>query len=123
MPESDCGPFMKGEIKLIHTVAERLGHFILHQRLRGMYEKMSDDRREAAGEKQGWRIALDLLRNTNPNLLIRVSRKMMNYLGWRGVSEARDLLQRFSGDRMTERRLRRIQPAPEQGVHGPVLRS
>jgi len=53
MPESDCGPFMKGEVKLIHTVAERLGHFILHQRLRGMYEKMSDDRRETAGAKQG----------------------------------------------------------------------
>ncbi len=102
MPESDCGPFMKGEVKLIHTVAERLGHFILHQRLRGMYEKMSDDRREAAGEKQGWRIALDLLRNTNPGLLIRVSRKMMNYLGWRGVTEARDLLQRFSGGRTIE---------------------
>ncbi len=101
-PESDCGPFMKGEIKLIHTIAERLGHFILHQRLRGMYEKMSDDRREAAGEKQGWRIALDLLRNTNPGLLIRVSRKMMNYLGWRGVSEARDLLQRFSGGQTVE---------------------
>jgi pyruvate,water dikinase len=101
-PESDCGPFMKGEVKLIQTVAERLGHFILHQRLRGMYEKMSDDRREPGGAKQGWRIALDLLRNTNPSLLIRVSRKMMNYLGWRGVTEARDLLQRFSGGRMTE---------------------
>ncbi|MCU0243842.1 MAG: PEP/pyruvate-binding domain-containing protein [Acidobacteria bacterium] len=101
-PESDCGPFMKGEIKLIQTIAERLGHFILHQRLRGMYEKMSDDRREAAGEKQGWRIALDLLRNTNPGLLIRVSRKMMNYLGWRGVTEARDLLQRFSGGQTVE---------------------
>ncbi len=96
-PEADCGPFMKGEVKLIHTVAERLGHFILHQRLRGMYEKMSDVRRDAAGEKRGWRIALDLLRNTNPSLLIRVSRKMMNYLGWRGVTEARDLLQRFGG--------------------------
>jgi len=101
-PESDCGPFMKGEVRLIQTIAERLGHFILHQRLRGMYEKMSDDRREASGEKRGWRIALDLLRNTNPSLLIRVSRKMMNYLGWRGVIEARDLLQRFSGDRMTD---------------------
>ena len=98
-PESDCGPFMKGEIKLIQSIAERLGHFILHQRLRGMYEQISDERRDAAGGKQGWRIALDLLRNTNPNLLIRVSRKMMNYLGWRGVTEARDLLQRFSGDR------------------------
>ena len=101
-PESDCGPFMKGEVKLIQTVAERLGHFILHQRLRGMYEQISDDRRDASGEKRRWRIALDLLRNTNPNLLIRVSRKMMNHLGWRGVSEARGLLQRFSGDRVAD---------------------
>jgi pyruvate,water dikinase len=101
-PESDCGPFMKGEIKLIQTIAERLGHFILHQRLRGMYEEISDERRAAAGGKQGWRIALDLLRNTNPSLLIRVSRKMMNYLGWRGVTEARDLLQRFSGNGMAD---------------------
>src|SRR5512137_180568 len=96
MPESDCGPFMKGEIKLIQTIAERLGHFILHQRLRGMYEEISDERRGLAGGKQGWRIALDLLRNTNPQVLVRVSRKMINYLGWRGVPEARDLLARFS---------------------------
>ncbi|MBP1659004.1 MAG: phosphoenolpyruvate synthase, partial [Candidatus Aminicenantes bacterium] len=95
-PESDCGPFMKGEIKLIQTIAERLGHFILHQRLRGMYEEISDERRGIAGSKQGWRIALDLLRNTNPQVLVRISRKMINYLGWRGVAEARDLLQRFS---------------------------
>ncbi len=27
---------------------------------------------------------------------------MMNYLGWRGVAEARDLLQRFSGDGMND---------------------
>jgi pyruvate,water dikinase len=100
--ESDCGPFLKGEVKLIQTIAERLGHFILHQRLRGMYEEISDGHREAAGGKQGWRIALNLLRNTNPELLIRVSRKMMNYLGWRGVTEARDLLQRFSGGRMMD---------------------
>jgi pyruvate, water dikinase len=101
-PESDCGPFMKGEVKLIQTIAERLGHFILHQRLRGMYEQMSDNRREAGGGTRGWRIALDLLRNTNPGLLARVSRKMMNYLGWRGVTEARDLLQEFSGSRGAE---------------------
>jgi pyruvate,water dikinase len=101
-PESDCGPFMKGEVKLIQTIAERLGHFILHQRLRGMYEQMSDGRRDVAEGKGGWRIALDLLRNTDPNLLIRISRKMMNYLGWRGVTEARALLQRYSGDRVAE---------------------
>src|SRR4030042_1230202 len=32
-PEGDCGPFIKGEVKLIQTIAERLGHFLLHQRL------------------------------------------------------------------------------------------
>ena len=101
-PESDCGPFMKGEVKLIHTIAERLGHFILHQRMREMYEEISEGHRDAAGEKRAWKIALDLLRNTNPGLLIRISHKMMNYLGWRGVTEARDLLQRFSGGRTAE---------------------
>jgi pyruvate,water dikinase len=94
-PESDCGPFMKGELKLLQSIAERLGQFILHQRLRSMYEQISDERRGAGG-KQGWRIALDLLRNTNPQVLVRIARKMINYLGWRGVAEARDLLQRFS---------------------------
>ena len=38
--ESDCGPFLNGEVKLTQTIAERLGHFILHQRLRGMYEEI-----------------------------------------------------------------------------------
>ena len=98
-PESDCGPFLKGEIKLIQTIADRIGHFVLHQRLSQMFEEMNEERRGASDEKAGWRIALDLLRNTDPNLFIRVSRKMMNYLGWRGVSEARALLHRYGQDR------------------------
>ncbi|MBM3295965.1 MAG: pyruvate, phosphate dikinase [Candidatus Aminicenantes bacterium] len=93
-PEADCGPFLQGEAKLIQTVAERLGHFILHQRLRFMFEEMNGERREAAETKPSWRIALDLLSNTDQNLFLRISRKMMNYLGWRGVSEARSLLLR-----------------------------
>ena len=98
-PESDCGPFLKGEIKLIQTIADRIGHFVLHQRLSQMFEEMNEERRGASDEKAGWHIALDLLRNTDPNLFIRVSRKMMNYLGWRGVSEARALLHRYGQDR------------------------
>ncbi|HVP90815.1 MAG TPA: PEP/pyruvate-binding domain-containing protein [Terriglobales bacterium] len=50
-------------------------------------------------ERADWRVALDLLRNTDPNLFVRVSRKMMNHLGWRGVSEARGLLHRYGEDR------------------------
>jgi len=91
-PEADSGPFLQGEVKLIHTVAERLGHFILHQRLRQMFEEKSEGRRGGREAKKSWRIALDLLRNTDQNLFLRISRKMMNYLGWHGVTEARPLL-------------------------------
>jgi len=91
-PEADCGPFLQGEAKLIQTIAERLGHFILHQRLRLMFEEMRGERRQEAEAKKSWRIALDLLSNTDQSLFLRISRKMMNYLGWRGVSEARSLL-------------------------------
>lgn len=100
-PECECGPFLEGEIKLIQTIADRLSHFILHKRLRHMYAEMSEVRRQVAEGKAEWRIALDLLRNTDQKLLIRVSRKMMNYLGWRGVPEARALLQRYGEDRMS----------------------
>ncbi|MDW7761035.1 MAG: PEP/pyruvate-binding domain-containing protein [Acidobacteriota bacterium] len=95
VPEADDGPFLKGETKLLHTIAERIGHFILHQRLRHMFE----ERQEPGEEKPGWNLALDLLRNTDPKLFIRVSRKMMNYLAWRGVPAAKNLLQRFGEDR------------------------
>ncbi|MCR4395139.1 MAG: PEP/pyruvate-binding domain-containing protein [Candidatus Saccharicenans sp.] len=99
VPEADCGPFLKGEIKLADTIAERIGHYILHQRMRQVFAEMRGERQDVLPEKAGWRIALSLLSNTDPNLLIRISRKMMNYLGWRGVTEARELLQRFSSDR------------------------
>jgi predicted nucleotidyltransferase len=100
--EADLGPFLKGEVKLIHTIAERLGHFILHQRLRQMFEEMSEERRSFAEAKEGWRIALDLLRNTDQSLFLRISHKMINYLGWRGVTEARALVQRYGERREAE---------------------
>ncbi len=100
-PECDVGPFLKGEVKLIQTIAERLGHFILHQRLRQMFAGLKEGEREVTEGRTGWSVALDLLRNTDENLFVRVSRKMMNYLGWRGVTEARDLLQRFGEDQQS----------------------
>jgi hypothetical protein len=101
-PEADNGPFLKGEVKLIQTIGERLGHFILHQRLRLMFEEMSEERRNVTEAKESWRIALDLLRNTDQNLFLRISRQMINYLGWRGVTEARELIQRHREGREGE---------------------
>ena len=41
-----------------------------------------------------WRIILDFLRRTDPALVARVGRRMLNHLSWSGVTEARALLQR-----------------------------
>lgn len=99
-PEADNGAFLKGELKLLDTIADRIGHFIMHQRLSLIYAEMNETRKDTPPGKTGWRVALTLLRNTDPNLLIRIARKMMNHLGWQGVDEARDLLQRYSTDRL-----------------------
>ncbi len=98
-PPADEGPFLRGEIKLIQTIADRLGHFILHQRLSRMFAAASEEDREPEEQKAGWRVALDLLRNTDEGVFVRVSRKMMNHLAWRGVAEARALIQRYGQDR------------------------
>jgi pyruvate, water dikinase len=41
-----------------------------------------------------WRIILDFLRRTDPALVARVGRRMLNHLSWSGVTDARALLQR-----------------------------
>ena len=41
-----------------------------------------------------WRIILDFLRRTDPALVARIGRRMLNHLSWSGVPDARALLQR-----------------------------
>lgn len=41
-----------------------------------------------------WRIILDFLRRTDPPLVARIGRRMLNHLTWSGFADARDLLQR-----------------------------
>lgn len=41
-----------------------------------------------------WRVILDFVRRTDPALVARIGRRMLNHLSWSGVAEARELLQR-----------------------------
>ena len=98
-PASDEGPFLKEERKLIDTVAERLGQLLLQRRLLdALHDWESEPGREegAAGE---WSVIVDFLRHTDPRLLVRISRRMINFLCWNGVTAAQDLLPRFTGGR------------------------
>jgi pyruvate,water dikinase len=99
-PLSDEGPFLKEERKLIDTISEQVGFYILHQRLRQVFQ----ERLKFEGERKGeWWIILDLLKRTDPGLLMRISSKMINYLCWNGVKEAERLLDYF-GPAQRERR-------------------
>jgi pyruvate,water dikinase len=89
-PVSDEGPFLKEERKLINTIAEQFGFYILHLQLRQLFQeqlKSEEDR------KREWSVILDLLQRTDPSLLVRISRKMINYLSWMGVKEADEVME------------------------------
>lgn len=95
MPRSDEGPFLKEERKLIQTIADRIAEHILQRRLKAAFAGLDDAAAGRAPAKRGeWRIVLDFLRDTDPVLLQRISRKLVNHLSWNGVGEAKELLQR-----------------------------
>ena len=96
MPSADMGPFLKEEVKLIETIAERVGHFLLHKKLRQMFH---GEPKANGYRTREWDVALDMLRKTEPGLYERISRKMLNHLCWVGIPEAKVLLQKFGDDR------------------------
>jgi len=87
------GPFLIEERKLINTIAEQFGLYLLHKRLRNVF---SEGKQVTKEEKSEWSVILELLKRTDPKLLIRISRKMLNFLCWSGIQEAEDLLQKVN---------------------------
>ena len=58
-----------------------------------LFEKETQFQKE---QKSEWWIVLEMLKRTDPKLLVRISRKMVNYLGWSGIKEAEGLFEHFS---------------------------
>ncbi len=97
MPQQDEGPFLKEEAKLIKTIADRIGHFIMHQRMRRIVTDMETARAGLSdGDQNEWKVVLQLLRQTDQNLYLNISRKMLNHLCWTGIKEAEKLLHSIS---------------------------
>lgn len=92
-PEAYEGPFLYDERKLINTIAEQFGLHLLHEQLKEVFQKESTQKQKRKNE---WVVILDMLKRTNPDLLLRLSRRMINYLGWHGVKEVDQLLERFN---------------------------
>jgi len=96
-PTADEGPFLEEERKLIDTIAERIGFYVTRRNLRKAHESLefartlSEDR-----ERAEWSIILEFLRRTDPDLLRRLTRRMINYLDLSGIAEAEVLLRKVA---------------------------
>lgn len=98
VPSSEEGTFLDKERKLIQTIAERIGQTLFHRRLKQVLQEWNRPRLGFTERhlEHEWMVVLDLLRRTDPDMLLHVSRKMINHLYWNGVAEAGNLLNDFS---------------------------
>jgi len=93
MPPAADGPFLKEETKLLRTIADRIGQFMLLKRI----QQIAADYETGADQKiPEWRVVLDMLRRTDKDLFLNICQKILNYLSWTGVKDAEKLL-RSSG--------------------------
>lgn len=91
-PSADIGPFLKEEKKLIGTIADRVGNFVLHQRMRKVVNEWETAKIDLSqSKKSDWQVVMDLLMQTDRNLFFNISNKMLNHLCWSGVKEAEQL--------------------------------
>jgi pyruvate, water dikinase len=93
-PEEDRGPFLDEEVRLIRSLANRLGNYLLFQELREMekdWQKIED--RTTAPAKEGWRMAVKMILGTDERLYLRIARKMLNHLCSVGLPTAQTMLQ------------------------------
>jgi len=95
-PALDEGPFLKEERRLIETIAERIGFFVVRRDLRRAHETLHRTPIDPGSGSGEWSVILDFLRRTDPDLLRRVTRRLVNYLGLLGIPEAERLLQKLA---------------------------
>jgi len=117
MPTVYYGPFLKEEAKLIRTIAERLGHFVIYHRMKSVYSGWEAGQKNGSGKRrEEWEIVLDLLKQTDRNLFLDISHKMLNFLCWSGVAEAENLRQSPNAGQRTDDDLERDSNRPHKKI-------
>jgi len=95
-PHEAVGPFLREEQRLLRSVADRLGHYLLYNRVRSLWQRidaMASD--SSPSREKGWQVVIQMLKDTDPQLANRMGRKMLNHLCAMGVAEAQEVLHRM----------------------------
>ena len=89
-PEADEGPFLKEEVRLIGSIADRIATQLV---VEGVETGEGGLRPTAApGGDEVWRGPAELLRLSDQRLYLSIARKLINHLCWLGIPEAQVML-------------------------------
>ncbi|MBM4119028.1 pyruvate, phosphate dikinase, partial [bacterium] len=89
-PEADEGPFLKEELRLIGTIADRISTQLTLEDLAGGDAGLRPA--AAPGGEEVWRGPAELLRLSDPRLYVSIARKLINHLCWLGIAQAQVML-------------------------------
>lgn len=90
-PQTDGGPFLREERKLLTALAEQIG-LRLTSDINGAWETVEGDLQLASPRRgRKWKVILDFLHRADAQLAQRISRRMLNHLRWKGVKELEGL--------------------------------
>lgn len=100
---SDERVFLREEHRLLKSIADRISSYIDRMNLQLVVDEFQRTRGVSGSTKLiEWRIVLDILRKTDPNLFMRILRKLLHQLCWKNVEGADELLKQsgidYSGD-------------------------
>jgi len=100
VPQTEEGFFLEKERKLINTIADRIGQTIFHRQMKHVLWEWNESQRfsyltpNSTGKE--WAVIVNLLLRTDPDMLLYICRKMINYLYWSGIKEVDKILIDFS---------------------------
>lgn len=84
-PEHD-GPFLPEERELLRTICQNIGVQFAHDELTRAWESLNEALEPSdAHEGSQWLVIIDFLRRADPQLLQRITRRMLGHLRWKGV--------------------------------------
>lgn len=95
VPRTKEGYFLEKEIKLIKTIADRVGQMIVYRQMKSVmseWELSKQHNSEVSKNNSEWKIIIDFLHHTDQSLLHHICRKLINYLLINGINEASDIL-------------------------------
>ncbi len=85
-PQADAGPFLEEERRLLRTISQNIGFQFAHEELANACESWKSALRASeANEGANWKVIVDFLNRADPQLLQRITRRMLNHLRWKGV--------------------------------------